>query len=70
MYACVYKRACQVLTRKCPEKKRKSVSPSHSQRAGPDLPGVLLCVIAVQAVSRGATLTAAVATGAAAAALG
>lgn len=38
---------------------------SHSQRAGPHLPGVRLCVIAVQAVSRGATLTAAVAAGAA-----
>lgn len=40
-------------------------NPLHSQRAGPDLPAVLLCVMAVQAVSGRATLTAAVATGAA-----
>lgn len=38
---------------------------AHSQRAGPDLPAVLLAVIAGQAVSRGSTLTAAVATAAA-----
>lgn len=42
----------------------ESFNSSHSQRAWPDLPGVLLRVVAVQAVSRGATLTA-VATGAA-----
>lgn len=54
-----------MLTSDNPENKKKSLNLSHSQRAGPDLPGVLLCVVAVQAVSRGATLSAAVATGAA-----
>lgn len=38
---------------------------AHSQGAGPDLPALLLAVIAGQAVSRGSTLTAAVATAAA-----
>lgn len=38
---------------------------SHSQWAGPDLAGVLLSVIAGQAVSRGSTLAAAVAAAAA-----
>lgn len=44
---------------------RDSKNRAHSQWAGPDLPAVLLAVIAGQAVSRGSTLTAAVATAAA-----
>lgn len=38
---------------------------SYSQRAGPDLPGVLISVVAGQAVSWSSTLAAAVATAAA-----